>query len=333
MNSEQHSGPAPLGKTEADRQRRVREMYSGLRYPALNLEDNVRYERHRRAVYTMLGIDPDTFFRSKMILDGGCGTGEETLFLASLGPEKVIGIDTSEGSLEYARERAAEAGLDNVEFRHVSVLDTEAFPDASFDYVSSLGCIHHTPRTKDAFDNLCRMLRPEGHLCTFIYNSYGHFLYNRECDWLDRVVGDDVEERVRVARRWLHWRGGATFEREGVRSSADHRLYDKYAVLYRDSVTITQLLSWYRENGLQPEASFPMAMRDMLTAYQAHSGTDGSGIKRLIADVAHHLLPGPPTSRQWNWYRKLRMEGLLLLLGMYDYGSAFRVLGQKDASG
>ena len=65
------------------------------------------------------------------ILDAGCGTGEETMFLASLGARKIIGIDTSDGSLEYARARARDAGLDNVEFRHVSVLDTETFATGS----------------------------------------------------------------------------------------------------------------------------------------------------------------------------------------------------------
>ena len=333
MSHGQGARARPLGQSEEQRQRRVRQMYSELRYPALDPADNERYERHRRAVYAMLGIDPDTFFRGKTILDGGCGTGEETIFLASLGPEHVIGIDTSEGSLDYARGRAREAGLDNVEFRHVSVLDRSTFVDGSFDYVSSLGCIHHTPRMKDAFDNLCRMLRPGGHLCTFIYNSYGHFFYNLECDLLDRFVGDDVEARIRAARRWFDWRGGASFQREGVTSSADHRLYDKYGVLYRDSLTVRQLLRWYRDNGVRHRASFPMAMRDMLTAYQAHSGEDGAGLKRIVAGIAEGILPGPPASRQWGWSRRLYMEGLLLMLGLYDYGSAFRVLGQKEPTG
>ena len=262
-------GPAPLEAGEAERERRVRQMYSALRYPALDPAQNARYERHRRAVYGLLGIDPETFFRGKTVLDAGCGTGEETLFLACLGPDRVIGIDTSAGSLDYARQQAARAGIGNVELRRVSVLDRQAFADGSFDYVSSLGCIHHTPRTRDAFDNLCRMVRPGGHLCTFIYNRYGHFLYNLECDLLDLFVGDDPDRRVRVARRLFDWRRGTTFRREGIPASWDHRLYDKYGVLYRDAVTLRALLGWYRENGLRHAGSFPMSVRDMLTAFQA----------------------------------------------------------------
>jgi ubiquinone/menaquinone biosynthesis C-methylase UbiE len=324
--------PAPLSEVELDRQRRTREMYTQLRYPALDPAENDRYERHRRTVYALMGIDPESFFRGKTVLDGGCGTGEETMFLASLGPEKIIGIDTSDGSLELARQRAAEAGLRNVEFRHASVLDPSVFADESFDYVSSLGCIHHTPRTKDAFDNLCRMTRPGGYLCTFIYNSFGHFLYNIECDLLDRFVGDDVESRMRWARRLFDWRRGHSFRREGIESSWDHRLYDKYAVLYRDSLSLRQLISWYDDNGFDHVGSFPMSMRDMLDAFRAHSGQDAGGPKGAIADVVGALLPEGGGRRTWSLPRRARMQGLLLLLGLWDYGSAFRFLGQKRAS-
>ena len=84
---------------ESEAQRAQREMYSELRYPSLDAEHKERYEAHRLRVYTLLGIDPTTFFRGKTVLDAGCGTGEETLFLASLGPERIIGIDTSDPDL------------------------------------------------------------------------------------------------------------------------------------------------------------------------------------------------------------------------------------------
>ena len=219
------------GGEELEKEQRVRAMYSQIRYPGLNPEDNARYVRHRRYIYQTLGLDVERFFQGKIVLDAGCGTGEETIFLATLGPGKIIGIDTSEGSLEVAREGAKRAGVENVEFHHASVLDETAFPQAAFDYVSSLGCIHHTPDMPRAFANLCRMVRPGGYLCTFIYNSFGHFLYNLECNWLDRLAGDDVEKRVEMARRLFDWRRDKSFYREGVAAAYDGRIYDKYGVL------------------------------------------------------------------------------------------------------
>ncbi len=329
----QHDNPVAPDRTlredEAERERRTREMYSELRYPSLDPAHKASYESHRMLVYGLLGIDPSTFFQGKTILDGGCGTGEETMFLASLGAERVIGIDTSDGSLDSARKRAQEAGIENVEFRHASVLDDTVFADETFDYVSSLGCIHHTPRMRQAFENLCRMVKPNGHLCTFLYNSYGHYLYNLECDWLDRVAGDDIDERMRLARRYLDWRRGTSFRREGIPSSWDARLYDKYAVLYRDSLTLKQLLGWYQEHSMEQVGSFPMKFGDMIAAYRAHSGDDVHGFRGVVARLLSPLATKPSGPRQWKWRQRAWMQSLLFLLGLYDYGGAFRVLACK----
>jgi len=306
-------------------------MYSQIRYPGLNPEDNARYVRHRRFIYQKLGLEVDRFFVGKTILDAGCGTGEETIFLATLGPEKIIGIDTSEGSLEVAREGAERAGIKNVEFRYASVLDETVFSDASFDYVSSLGCIHHTPDMAKAFANLCRMVRPGGYLCTFIYNSFGHFLYNLECDLLDRLAGDDVERRVQLARRLFDWRRDKTFYREGVAASYDSRIYDKYGVLYRESLSLKELLSWYSQRGFEHAGSFPMYLKDMVEALKARNfgETARKGTRDHLAGFLDSVLGAKEKERKWGLSRRLTMQGFLLAIGFIDYGSAFRILGKK----
>ena len=320
------------GETNAAREARTREMYSRLRYPGLDPEGNALYVRHRRFVYERMGLAVERFFRGKTVLDAGCGTGEETLFLASLGPAKVIGIDTSAGSLETARESAERAGLGNVEFHQASVLDESVFQDACFDYVSSLGCIHHTPDMHGAFRNLCRMVRPGGYLCTFIYNSFGHFLYNLECDILDRLVGYEVDERVRVARRLFDWKRNKTFVREGVVAEYEARMYDKYGVLYRDSLSLRRLLAWYGAEGFSHAGSYPMYLRDMLDALQAREaeGRLPGGMKGVLARILDTVLRKQQPDREWTLSRRFAMQGLLLLMGLYDYGSAFRVLGHKE---
>ena len=320
-------------ETAPELESRMREMYSRIRYPRLNPEANDQYVRHRRFVYSRLGIDVERFFKSKTILDAGCGTGEETLFLASLGPEKVIGVDTSEGSLEYAKESAAKLGVNNVEFRYGSVLDTDLFADGTFDYISSLGCIHHTPDTHAAFVNLCRMVKPGGRLCTFIYNSFGHAVYNLQCSTLDLLAGNDIDNRVKWARRLFALGRGDTMIREGVPSDRTARLYDKYGVLYRDSITLETHLKWYREQGFTHEGSFPMYLRDIIHAYTAaaEGGTSSRGVKGTVGKILNTLLPKSPGRRHWTFLRRSQMQKLLLLMGIIDYGSAFRILGRKSS--
>ena len=316
--------------TVRENELKVMEMYSELRYPRLDPEYKNIYERHRSLVYQKMGVDASIFFRGKLVLDAGCGTGEETLFLASKGPEKVVGIDTSAGSLEYARRSATQANIKNVEFKNSSVLDETIFPSESFDYVSSLGCIHHTPSTRMAFNNLCRMVKPGGFLCTFIYNKYGHFLYNVECSVLDYVCGNDIEKRIWLARRLFDWRRNTEFYREGVASTHEARIYDKYGVLFRDSVSLNTLLAWYAEEGFSHVGSFPMYLMDMLDGLKCRSseGEFPRSARGYLAKVLSSVA-GRSDRRAWTFRRRFNMQTLLLLIGLYDYGSSFRILQQK----
>ena len=318
-------------RAENSAEERVREMYSRIRYPGLSSTDNEAYARHRRCMYALQGLDVDNWFANKLVLDAGCGTGEETLYLASLGPEKVIGIDTSEGSLEHARRAADDHGIANVEFLHISVLDETAFGDGEFDFVSSLGCIHHTPGMARAFRNLCRVVRPGGYLNTFIYNSYGHLAYNLQCAILDRLVGTDIEARVRLGRRLFEWGRAGRFEREGVVGSAEARLYDKYGVLYRESIGLARLLGMYRAEGFCHVGSFPMYWSDLIDAYEARQTPDTApGGKRRVLQALRTVLAPRTSRRDWTWRRRVSMQGLLLLLGFRDYGSSCRILGKKN---
>jgi ubiquinone/menaquinone biosynthesis C-methylase UbiE len=92
--------------------------------------------------------------QGRTILDVGTGTGRAALLLASAGA-RVTGVDASEPMLAIARERAAHDGLP-VEFR---VGDAHAldFGPRSFDIVTSLRVIMHTPRWRQCIAEMCRV--------------------------------------------------------------------------------------------------------------------------------------------------------------------------------
>ncbi|MBP1464988.1 methyltransferase domain-containing protein [Candidatus Chloroploca sp. M-50] len=95
--------------------------------------------------------------RDLHILDAGCGTGGDALFLRRYGT--VIGLD-------YAAEAAAFVGerLPG-RFARGSVLDLP-FAEHSFDLVTSYDVLYHTgvPDEIPALREVRRVLRPEGHL-------------------------------------------------------------------------------------------------------------------------------------------------------------------------
>jgi SAM-dependent methyltransferase len=73
--------------------------------------------------------------RPRSALDIGCGSGRLTVELARRGAA-ATGIDTSEGRLAAARERAAESGAE-VTFAHGDMNERLAFADAAFAAVTS----------------------------------------------------------------------------------------------------------------------------------------------------------------------------------------------------
>lgn len=76
------------------------------------------------------------------VVDVGCGLGASTRIMAAAYPESsFLGTDYHEGSVALARERAAEAGLDRIEFRVGSAAEVSG----SHDLVTMFDCLHDMP--------------------------------------------------------------------------------------------------------------------------------------------------------------------------------------------
>jgi SAM-dependent methyltransferase len=94
----------------------------------------------------------------RSVLDYGCGTGSSIPFLLeAFAPDRVTGIDVSEGSLTVARR---DFQSDRVGFETV-----EGFqPEGSYDLAVCNGVFHHIPPAERAaaVDTIRRALRPGG---------------------------------------------------------------------------------------------------------------------------------------------------------------------------
>jgi ubiquinone/menaquinone biosynthesis C-methylase UbiE len=96
------------------------------------------------------------------VLDCGCGPGGITQGIAArVAPGRVVGVDMDESQIVLAAERAASAGLDNVEFRQGSVYELP-FADDSFDAVFSHALFEHLADKVRAARECLRVLRPGG---------------------------------------------------------------------------------------------------------------------------------------------------------------------------
>ena len=73
-------------------------------------------------------------------LDGGCGTGRETIFLAQAGFQS-IGVDFSNEALNIAKKRAKDAEV-SVQWIHSDVLQLPLATDSVF-LINDRGCYHN----------------------------------------------------------------------------------------------------------------------------------------------------------------------------------------------
>lgn len=107
--------------------------------------------------------------KGKRVLDVGCGMGRFADVILRWGGE-VVGVD-----LSFAVD-SARANLGKSPKFHgaqASVFNLPLRPE-SFDFIYSLGVLHHTPDCQAAFKCLPRLLRPGGEIAIWVYSAHSY---------------------------------------------------------------------------------------------------------------------------------------------------------------
>ena len=137
--------------------------------------------------------------RPQQMMDVATGTGDFALLAyRMLRPQSLVGTDISEGMMQVARRKAREAGLDErISFRRE---DCEAltFADASFDAVTVAFGIRNFEHLDRGLREMCRVLRPGGHLVILELSTPDRFpmkrlyrIYSRLIPLMGRLVSHD----------------------------------------------------------------------------------------------------------------------------------------------
>lgn len=102
------------------------------------------------------------FTPGRRVLDVGCGPGSITVDVAArVAPGRVTALDSSASAVELARQSAAEAGADNIDFLvgDVHALDLE---DDTFDVVHAHQVLQHVGDPVAALSEMGRLAHPGG---------------------------------------------------------------------------------------------------------------------------------------------------------------------------
>jgi len=106
------------------------------------------------------------------VLDVGCGTGTDSIWLAQQGYE-VVGVDIAPRSIELARVRAQNFGVSNIRFVVGDILKELPFDPGNCVFAYDRGCLHAVGNDeRRAFaERVFEALRPEGYWLTLCGNA------------------------------------------------------------------------------------------------------------------------------------------------------------------
>ena len=111
-------------------------------------------------------IVPENIYKNKLVLDIGCGTGRWSKYLSKKA-RFIEAIDPSDAVLSAATYLEE---CDNIRISQASI-DDIPFEDDSFDFVFSLGVLHHIPNTQEAMNKSVKKVKHGGCFLVYLYYS------------------------------------------------------------------------------------------------------------------------------------------------------------------
>ena len=163
MSSYPHDTIVPFKNEEEGKKKQVEQMFDQIafRYDFLNrfLSGGIDVWWRKKAIGQLKKLQPKT------ILDVATGTGDLALMSEKiLHPEKITGIDISEGMLEIGRKKILKGGLQ--EKIELLLGDSEAilFEDNTFDAVTVAFGVRNFENLEKGLSEIRRVLKPGGQL-------------------------------------------------------------------------------------------------------------------------------------------------------------------------
>lgn len=137
--------------------------FQWLRHRRTQLDSDVSRESEKNFFAKTL-FSPEEI-AGKKVLDAGCGTGR-FMDVALRNGALCVGID-----LSFAVEAAYE-NLGSHPDAHILQADLRTLPfgDRFFDFIYSIGVLHHTPDCRASFLSLVRLLKPGGRISIWVYS-------------------------------------------------------------------------------------------------------------------------------------------------------------------
>ena len=156
-----HDSVTPYNTSE-EKKEQVAQMFNNIamRYDFLNsfLSLGIHKGWRKKCVQLLASKQP------KVILDVATGTADFAIECAKLKPEKIIGIDISDGMMEYGRKKLLDLNLQQLISLENGNAETVTYPDNTFDAIVVGFGVRNFQNLEKGLNNLFRILKPGGQI-------------------------------------------------------------------------------------------------------------------------------------------------------------------------
>jgi demethylmenaquinone methyltransferase/2-methoxy-6-polyprenyl-1,4-benzoquinol methylase len=197
MSKYSHDNIVPFNESQQSKKEQVAAMFDQIafRYDFLNrfLSGGIDVSWRKRAIRELKEVNP------RMVLDVATGTADVAIMTSKyLNPEKIIGIDISEGMLNLGRQKVDKLLLS----KQIELLkgDSEAinFPSETFDAITVAFGVRNFENLEKGLAEMYRVLKPGGKVVILefskprktgfksIYNLYMNVIAPRAGQWVSK---------------------------------------------------------------------------------------------------------------------------------------------------
>ena len=177
-----HDEVVPYGESGLGKKKQVAEMFDSIafRYDFLNrfLSFGIDVWWRKKAILQLKEIKPKT------VLDVATGTADVAIMTYKLlKPEKITGIDISDGMLQLGRGKIEKLGLQPHIQLQMGDSETINYPANSFDAITVAFGVRNFENLEKGLSEMYRVLKPGGKLVVLEFSRPKQRMFKSICNW------------------------------------------------------------------------------------------------------------------------------------------------------
>ena len=204
---------------------------------------------------------PKRMFSGSDLIEFGSGTGEHSLFYLLWGAQATF-VEINGHAIQRMNGLFDHFKVPTSSYSAIqqSIFDFE--PDRTWDIVATMGVLHHLEDKEQAFDRVASCVAPEGFLLLGVGNKAGMFQRNLQRLVVHHFAGQDHERIEQVAEKLFseHLDRAQRFGRRSRKAI----IYDTYVNPKIDSMSVGEVMTLFRKNGLRLFSAWPPVTPAML---------------------------------------------------------------------